>query len=154
MNIKNKFFIVLILSSLSLGASQKNSISIDDLNPHEQALAKEALSIIDYFSLLENAHENYYEKNKLDLQIQCKKCNNRLLRFGEFTGGLIGGALLYFLQEKDEVIRLKAILDNCLEILSEGVYDQIINYMVVIANETGQICSRCGEKSYSWSKSE
>ena len=52
-------------------------------------------------------------------------------------------ALKNIVDGKDNFAETKLLLDDCLKVVSEGSYSDIINYMIRVSNEIKQICSHC-----------
>jgi len=120
--------------------------------PHKRSIEDDTIKIVSYLGLFKDAHEKYLAAHQIEPEIRCKKCATKRLSLGEFEGGLVGVALKNLTDGKDNFEKTKLILDGCLKVVSDGVFSDIINYMVRFSNETQQVCSHCQEPSISWEK--
>jgi len=120
--------------------------------PNKRTIEDDAIKIVSYLALFKDAHEKYLSVHKIEPEIRCKKCATKRLTLGEFEGGLVGVALKNLADGKDNFEKTKLILDGCLKVVLDGIFLDIIDYMVRISNETQQVCSHCQGPSTSWEK--
>lgn len=143
-------FISIIIFSTSFNFVATDT-STDDINSVDtQPLEQNVHNAFDYLPLFIEAEETYLEKNETEATITCAHCKNKQLGMSEFVGNLLS-RLIKSTIEGIEDNHMQSILENFLQIMTEGNSQEMKSAMLRVANDIQYNCTHCfyaGENSY------
>jgi hypothetical protein len=137
MNNANKimFFSFFCCSFLFISANTQKHTDIKDTTG-------QIMMVCSYVYALSDAYAKWYPKN--NPEIICKNCKQRILSLGELSGALIAKALREIAYEEDSTWTHN-LINNFIEIMSEGTFSELEQFLRRIMNKLEYRCCYCDE---------
>lgn len=104
-----------------------------------------------YVKPMAEATKKYYDlAQQEEPSIICKNCSKMPMGAGTFFNSLTATALNDLAMGKNNFDQMKKILDESLEIVKNGSFEEVRNFMLITAEDIKFFCPHC--KGYDWYK--
>lgn len=102
---------------------------------------------IQYLGELQKASQDFEQKYNDEPRLQCTKCKDKKLSYGEIVGWVIGHSA-QALAAVDKFNMAKKVLIETIEGLSQKTPDELSDFMLRTANDLQVVCSHCQAKHW------